>query len=424
MTARRDIDHLIATWLTEIAPEGHVDYLDATLDAIGEIGQRPPWTSVGRWLPMQLPLGRVVLPRVAPYLAVLTLVLILAIAAVVITGGRNRLPAPFGLAETGLVAYVSDGDIFVTTADGLGRRRLVSGPGAEWSPIWSHRGDRIAYWAAPALGDPASLWLADRDGSTANLLTGTQTFVVPDQLPAVSWSPDDRRLAFTSDEGVLYLVGADGRDLHPIGDDSHERHDAVWSPDGTLLAYRGRPHADRYTTMSSWVITPDGRTDIEVIAAKGGQEITNVNPSWSPDGTSFLVHTGMFDIDISEGRRDATGAWSDRVLIGGPTQDFHPSWSNAGTKFSYIELVPGTNPEEFVLMTANADGSNAKQVSTVRVGFAAQCWSPDDRSIRAVGPSRIDPAILLIPVDGSPVVEIPEPGQVSRGACAMQRVAH
>ncbi len=219
-------------------------------------------------------------------------------------------------------------------------------------------------------------------------------------------------------------MGADGRDLHPIGVDSHERHDAVWSPDGTLLAYRGRPHGNSYTTMSSWVITPDGRTDIEVMAAKGGQEITNVNPSWSPDGRSFLVHTGLFDIDISEGRRDATGAWSDRVLIGGPTQVFHPSWSNSGTKISYIESVPGTNPEEFVLMTANTDGSNAKQVSTVRVGFAAQCWSPDDRFIRAVGPSRIDPAILLIPVDGSPVVEIREPGQASRGACAIQRVAH
>jgi Tol biopolymer transport system component len=428
MNARRDADRLITTWLTEIAPEGHVDYLDATLEAIDGLRQRPAWTSPGRWLLMQLTLPRVVVPRATRYLAVLALLLIAAIVAVAIAGGQRRLPAPFGLAAAGLISFESEGDLFVAAPNGTGRQPLVTGAGAQWGLVWSRRGDRIAFWSAPTTADPASLWVADGDGSNARNLTGPQTFVVATQLPAVTWSPDDQRLAFsTEDRGVLYVVNGDGTDLRSIGDESHERHDPSWSPDGTLIAYRGHPRGQIYTT-SSWVITPDGRTDVQVIAPMGTQEFNNVNPSWSLDGRSIIVHTGgAGNNDISEARRDANDVWSDRVLIGGPTQDFHPSWSNAGTQFSFIRVMsePGVQPESMALWVADADGSNAHQVSTVPITFAAQCWSPDDRFIRAfaLGDAPSERTLLLIPVDGSPVVEIPAPGEASKGTCSTQRLA-
>ena len=427
MTARRDVDRVIAIWLTEIAPEGHVDYLDETLSALDRVRQRPAWASPRRWLPMQMTLPRVVVPRATPYLALLALLLIGVTIALAIAGGQRRLPAPFGLAATGLMAYESGGDILVANADGSGRRPLIATPGDQWSAIFSRRGDRIAYWSAPELGDPASLFVADADGSNVRLLTGETTYAVPDALPAMNWSPDDRSLAFTSDAGDLYVVGTDGRDLRRIGEDTHERHDPVWSPDGTLIAYRGRPHADPYTTMSTWVIAPDGTADKEVIPAVGGDEIDHVNPSWSPDGRSILVHAGLYDIDIAEAQRDADGVWSHRVLIGGPTLDFHPSWSNSGTRFSFIRVVsePGAQPEVLALMVADADGSNVRRVSTATPRFAAQCWSPDDRFIRAFAPHD-DPAkrtMLLIPLDGSAIVEIPAPGQGSMGVCSTQRLA-
>ena len=66
MTPRRDSDRVIAIWLTEIAPESHVDYLDETLEALDRVRQRPAWASPGRWLPMQMTLPRVVVPRAAP----------------------------------------------------------------------------------------------------------------------------------------------------------------------------------------------------------------------------------------------------------------------------------------------------------------------------------------------------------------------
>jgi Tol biopolymer transport system component len=428
MTARRDVDRVITTWLTEIAPEGNVDYLDETLGAIVRVRQRPVWASPGRWLPMQLTVPRVVVPRAAPYLALLALLLIGVIIALAVAGGQKRLPAPFGLAATGLVAFESEGDILVANADGSSRRSLVAIQGAQWSQVFSRRGDRIAYWSSPKSGDPASLFVADADGSNGRLMTRDQTFLVAGGLPAVSWSPDDRQLAFSSEAGDMYVVNADGTDLHRIGAPTHQRLGPVWSPDGTLIAYLGQPLDDPYSQTSSWVIAPDGTGDKLVIPAEGGWEIANVNPSWSLDGRSLLVHTGGAfdgdDTDISIAQRDAAGEWSHRVIVGGPTWDYHPSWSNAGTQFSFIRLVEGSNPEKLELMVADADGSHVHPVSPVEIGFAAQCWSPDDRFIRATSVRQsADRTILLIPLDGTPVVEIPAPGEASKGTCQMQRLA-
>ena len=174
-----------------------------------------------------------------------------------------------------------------------------------------------------------------------------------------------------------------GTDLHRIGDSSHLRFDPVWSPDGTLIAYRGQPLSDPNSTTSSWVISPDGRTDMNVIPAEGGWEVANTNPSWSLDSRSILVDTGGQseggDVNISIAQRDAAGTWSHRTIVGGPTGDFFPSWSNSGTQFSFIRVVDGTNPEQYVPVTANADGSSVHEISSVRVGFGPECWSPDDR---------------------------------------------
>jgi Tol biopolymer transport system component len=428
MTARRDVDRVIATWLTEIAPETHVDYLDETLGALGGVRQRPVWASPGRWLPAQLTRHRVAPPRLAPTLVLVALLLIATLVALAIVGSRPRLPAPFGLAGTGLVAFESGGDIVATMADGSGRRTLIADDGAQWGQVWSHRGDRFAYGSAPNIGDPASLWVADFEGRNRRLLTGQQTFVIADFLPAVNWSPDDRSLAFSANGGELSVVNADGTDLHRVGDDSQQRGTPAWSPDGTLLAYAGQPRNDPYTTMSSWVITPDGRHDLLVIPASGGDEFSNINPSWSPDGRSFLVHTGQSpNIDITIAERADDGTWTPRVIVGGPTADYHPSWSTSGTQFSFLRAIAGREPETYHLMVADADGSNVHQVADVELGHSPICWSPDDRFIRAAAAGRAEPGsertILLIPLDGSLVVEIATPGGAGMGVCQMQRLA-
>src|SRR5262245_58611393 len=150
MTARRDLDRTITTWLGEVATEAPVDYLVEPRDAIGRLGQRPAWTSPGRWLPMQLTLSRPAVPRAATSLILLALLLVVALVALAIAGARPRLPAPFGLARTGLVAFESDDRIVIVSANGIGRRSLDLEPGAQWSPTWSRQGIDWPSGRAPA----------------------------------------------------------------------------------------------------------------------------------------------------------------------------------------------------------------------------------------------------------------------------------
>jgi Tol biopolymer transport system component len=426
VTAPRDTDRLIATWLVETSPEGHVDYLDETLEAIGGLRQRPAWASLGRWLPTRLTLPRVAVPRAAPYLALLALLLIGALLALVIAGSQKRLPPPFGLAVPGLVAFTSGDDIIATMPDGTGRRPLVANDGVQWGLIWSHRGNRFAYWSASsANAELAHLWVADGDGSNQHRLTGDPVPGVADLLPNVTWSPDDRQLAF-SNNGVLYVADADGTGLHRVGDPDHDRGFPVWSPDGSLIAYTGSPLHDPYTTWSVWVISPDGAGDHQVIPAAGGAEIANVNPSWSPDSRSLLSHTGdgTEPTSIWIAHRDAAGAWSQaRRLISGPEGNYLPAWSTTGTRFTFLRAVEAAEDvvtEDFFVMVADADGSHVRRLSDRHVSLATPCWSPDDRFIRAEG-AGADRTILLIPLDGSPPLDIPA-GSGGSAGCYLQRL--
>jgi Tol biopolymer transport system component len=342
-------------------------------------------------------------------------------------GAARRLAPPFGLAATGLVAFEEGGDLVATMPDGTGLRTLVTGPGVHWGLIWSHRGDSFAYWSTASTtvnlqAAPASLWVSNWDGSNQHRLTKDPVLGVNDFFPNVSWSPDDQQLAF-SNAGVLDLVNSDGTGLHPIGHSGRTRIGPVWSPNGSLIAYTAKPLGDPYNNQSLWVIAPDGTGDQEVIPSEGGAEIgSNLNPTWSPDSRSLLTHTGggSDPNPISIARRNDAGAWSPyQHLVSSPEQNYLPAWSTTGTRFTFLREVPGT--PDYVVMVADADGSNVRQLSTHHVTLTTPCWSPDDRFIRAEG-AGADRTIVLFPLDGSPEHEIPARAGVSAG-CYLQRLA-
>ena len=107
------LERELTTWFADTATPQTPDWTADILSATATMRQRPRWSFPTRWLPAAVVprLPRLTL-RPVPWrtIALLAaLVLLLAAAVALYVGSRPRLPAPFGPAANGLVAYAEDG---------------------------------------------------------------------------------------------------------------------------------------------------------------------------------------------------------------------------------------------------------------------------------------------------------------------------
>src|SRR5206468_4877646 len=127
-------------------------------------------------------------PRWATLFVVLALIAALAVAALLAIGSRPRLPAPFGPAKNGLVAFDDGGQLYVAKADGSASLRPVASPGQ--FPTWSHDGTKLAFLRSSTRSAPFSLWVVNTDGSSLTNLTKDLLINPPGDPTNVAWSPD------------------------------------------------------------------------------------------------------------------------------------------------------------------------------------------------------------------------------------------
>lgn len=89
------IDQLHAA-LGDVAGSARPDYLSDIVEQAGRIGQRPAWTFLERWLPLDIAVRRQGVPRAAVLFAVMSLLVALLVAGVVYVGSQTK-PAPLPL---------------------------------------------------------------------------------------------------------------------------------------------------------------------------------------------------------------------------------------------------------------------------------------------------------------------------------------
>jgi len=90
--------------------------------------------------------------------------------------------------------------VHVVNIDGTGFEKLTSGPSEHMNPMWSPRGDLIAFVQFPVGSESSSVWVMDPAGGNQKKLSIDD---VPHSNP--SWSPDGSWLIYRCDLSTSHL---------------------------------------------------------------------------------------------------------------------------------------------------------------------------------------------------------------------------
>lgn len=188
-----------------------------------------------------------------------------------------------------------------------------------------------------------------------------------------SWSPDGRKLAFTStkDEtrSELYIADPDGskvvRPTHEKGGSGSEK--PVWSPDGKRIAF------DRWSNKlpNIYIVGVDG-SDVKKISSGGG-----IYPTWSPDGKK-LAFASARDGTIQIYFADSDGSNVTQLTSVKPGAS-QPAWSPDGNKILFT--ITGTQGESAIGILDVASKKSTRFAYSDKFNFFSPAWSPDGQHV-------------------------------------------
>jgi len=196
---------------------------------------------------------------------------------------------------TGQIAFASSRSgvpqIYLVNLDQTGLTPLTNMDEGACQPTWSPDGSQIVF-ISPCLArgeffdntyNNSSLYIMNADGSGQKPLT-----TVPGSDYEPDWSPDGKRIAFTSlrdgkkDIYVLTLeTGAIVR-LTTVNGDVQANSQPSWSPFGNQIVYTVK----RVNTYQVWVMSDTGQGNVQI--ARSGQQFWDFLPVWASDSETLL----------------------------------------------------------------------------------------------------------------------------------------
>jgi Tol biopolymer transport system component len=423
MSAIRPLETRLPDALEELSAPRTPAYFDDILGQVARTRQRPGWTFLERWLPMTAVTDRLATaPRVSLRLAVAIALLIgtLAIGLALVVGSqRPPVPAPFGIAGNGEVAFTNgDGAILVgNPVDGTSTV-LVGGNGHE-RPVFSPDGTRLASLQTTNDEHTPNLIVSDADGQDP-IVVATDGMA---DITYLGWSPDSRRIVVITSDGKLLafdtVSGAQPATLLDgigVGDGYNIDLADLFRPpagDEVLVAYDGpggyglyrRPldgGAPIAVLTSAMTTVPCTRTNPPPCAF-GRVE----NPSWSPDGSRIVF--GLVPKGEELGRAwiiNADGTDLRQLTnIELPTpamvSEAHMAWSPDGTRVAiqrwFNDPATGDAGPRAITIADVATGDE-REIGPVNVnGYVSWGWSPDGSSIIEVpNPPSVDAGTVII----------------------------
>ena len=116
MTLNDGFERTVSDWLDEQAGQGMPGYLDETLARTTRTRQRPAWSSLERWLPVDLSTRRSTFAcrtRCDLSHCFSSSRFLIAVVVTLAAGARRPLPPPFGLARNGDIVTSREGDLYL-----------------------------------------------------------------------------------------------------------------------------------------------------------------------------------------------------------------------------------------------------------------------------------------------------------------------
>ncbi len=280
-------------------------------------------------------------------------------------------------------------ELYVMDASGQNVRRLTTDSNADRYPAWSPDGRRLAFTSDRSGVVEIYVAQVSEDGSALSAVTMITTNGVSADFDPV-WSPDGRRLAFYSYFGTngnytkVYVMNADGGDPYALTGDHYTEQFPTWSPDGQRIAFASNR---------------DGDFEIYTVSALGGDlvQLTNnsrVNdsyPAWSPDGTRIAFASdrdGDYDVYVMNANGSGTINVANRR-----EREVAPAWSPDGTQIAFA-----TQDGDFDIYVVNADGSNLRRLTSGAARDEFPAWRPASVSLLTF----MLPPVAVVPVPPTP----------------------
>ena len=413
MTASDRLERDLADWFREVAAPALPHYTDDIVRQATHTRQPHRWTFLERWLPMtETALQPVRLSSHVPWrsIALLALLALALVAGVTLVAGtKPSVPAPFGLANNGLLAYANAGDIFTVDPVTGARRQVTTGRDEDSSPRWSLDGSRIGFLRG---ANPSQVVIVDADGG--NPVTSLDWITETDE-DGFEWAPDGSAIAVSgrvvrpndlAPRARINLVDAIDGSVTSVGPAYLGTEFAWRPPDGRQLLFYGSG-----ATGPALLLYAVDTGRVEELPVLHGEEEAIRLAGWTADGTRYAYGVGSGETLSTRVVDVATGSFVDVPVAYGHL-------SNDGTRVAGLTRAQDGEP-----CIAFVSGGPCRSIGTV--GQAAEgthhdglFWSPDDRWVVS-RPWWTSRAAALLDPNGALV---DQPAWMTKGAQSWQRV--
>ena len=184
----------------------------------------------------------------------------------------------------------------------------------------------------------------------------------------------------TDGSADIYIMNADGTNLHRVTSDSTWEQEGAFSPDNKRLVYVRRPTVRNLVEENElWTAYTDGSKQTFIMKMNA----TISHPRFSPDGSKIVFSAFVSDNDFTEifvVNADGTGL---KRLTYAAGDDARPVWSPDGITIAWVTNRGG----KAGIYLMNADGLNPRPLITdCELGCVDPAFSPNGRKIAYVDP--------------------------------------